>query len=76
MVLFAGMIRNSRGDHVDKIVEFEGQKYNWIEMDGRYTCEYALVENVDFSYFISADGKHILVPVGIDRIPAVVCGID
>lgn len=65
-----------RGDHMDKIVEFEGQEYNWIETDGRYTCEYALVEMVNFSYFISADGKHILVPVGIDRIPAVVCGID
>ena len=61
---------------MDEIVEFEGQKYIWIETDGRYVCEYSLVEVVGFPYFISAGGKHILVPVGIDRIPAVVCGLD
>lgn len=65
-----------RGDHMDKIVEFEGQKYIWIETDGRYVCKYSLIEMVNYGFFISNDGKHILVPVGIDRIPAVVCGLD
>lgn len=59
-----------------KIIEFEGQKYNWIETDGRYACEYALVEEVDFDFFTSTDGKQILVPVEIDRMPAVICGLD
>lgn len=61
---------------MDKIVEFEGQKYIWIETDGRYVCKYSLIEMVNYGFFISNDGKHILVPVGIDRIPAVVCGLD
>lgn len=65
-----------RGDHMDKIVEFEGQKYIWIETDGRYVCKYSLIEMVNYCFLISNDGKHILVPVGIDRIPAVVCGLD
>lgn len=76
MVLFAGTIRNSRGDHMDKIIEFEGEKYMSIETDGRYVCENALVEEVDFDFFTSMDGKHILVPVDIDRMPAVVCGLN
>lgn len=60
---------------MDKIVEFEGQKYINIETDGRYVCENALVEEVDFDFFTSMDGKNILVPVDIDRMPAVVCGL-
>lgn len=76
MVLFAGTIRNSRGDHMDKIIEFEGEKYMSIETDGRYVCENALVEEVDFDFFTSTDGKQILVPVDIDRMPAVVCGLN
>lgn len=61
---------------MDKIVEFEGQKYISIETDGRYVCENALVEEVDFDFFTSTDGKQILVPVGIDRMPAVICGLN
>ncbi len=67
---------NRRGGHMDKITEFEGQKYIWIETDGRYVCKYSLVEMVNYGFFTSYDGKHIMVPVGIDRIPAVVCGLD
>lgn len=59
-----------------KIVEFEGQKYINIETDGRYVCENALIEEVDFDFFTSMDGKNILVPVDIDRMPAVVCGLS
>lgn len=61
---------------MEKIVEFEGQKYINIETDGRYVCENALVEEVDFDFFTSMDGKNILVPVWIDRMPAVVCGLN
>lgn len=61
---------------MDKIIEFEGQKYISIETDGRYVCENALVEEVDFDFFTSTDGKQILVPVDIDRMPAVVCGLN
>lgn len=65
-----------RGDHMDKIVEFEGRTYIGIESDGRYVCKYAFVEEVDFGFLVSGDGKQILVPVGIDRIPVVVCGLN
>lgn len=65
-----------RGDHMDKIVEFEGQTYIGMESDGRYVCKYAFVEEVDFGFLVSGDGKQILVPVGIDRIPVVVCGLN
>lgn len=34
------------------------------------------VEEVDFDFFTSTDGKQILVPVDIDRMPAVVCGLN
>lgn len=65
-----------RGDHMDKIVEFEGRTYIGMESDGRYVCKYAFVEEVDFGFLVSGDGKQILVPVGIDMLPAVVCGLN
>lgn len=57
-----------------EIIDFDGEKMVMLPSDGRYVCNKALVEEVDYDFFTSIDGQSIAIPVWVERPPLVVCG--
>lgn len=55
-------------------VNFEGKKMVILPSDGRYVCKKALVEEVDYDWLTSMDGKSIAIPVWVEMPPLVICG--
>lgn len=55
-------------------VYYDGEKFIRIPSDGRYCCRFAMVEEVDYDFFTSTDGKEVVIPVDVERPPVVVCG--
>lgn len=58
------------------IDDIYGEKMVMLPSDGRYVCEKALTEMVNYGFFTSIDGEYIAIPVWAERPPLVICGRD
>ncbi len=54
---------------MDGLIDYNGQKFLPLDDDGRYSCTNSYVEEVDYSWFSSTNGKTILIPCDSDGVP-------
>lgn len=56
-------------------ITHKGIRYLEYDDDGRFSCVHSFVEEVDYDWFSSCDGRTVLIPE-YEELPRVFCGKD